>query len=137
MIRLSFVNSVKASIKLNNDVNDFLASNGTQKFIDSVCTMLNISERNRVKVVGIYKGSTDIDFFVEDSQYPTVQQATSAPSAAESASSMTQLSNTLNEVITNGSLDTHLTNIGMGEVISVSTSVIMLDEKGVFQTNLS
>jgi hypothetical protein len=50
---------------------------------------------------------------------------------------MTQMSNTLNEVITNGSLDTHLTNIGMGEVISVSTSVIMLDEKGVFQKSLS
>lgn len=62
---MSFVNSVKATIKLNQAVGDFFSSNGTGKFIDKMCSILGITDTSRLKIVGIYKGSIVIDFYIE------------------------------------------------------------------------
>ncbi len=61
---MSFVNSVKATIKIDQAVTDFFTKNGTAKFIDKMCAILNITDTSRLKIVGVYVGSTNVDFYV-------------------------------------------------------------------------
>lgn len=81
-IRMSFVNSVKASVRLDQAVGDFFTTNGTGKFIDKMCLILGITDTSRLKIVGVYKGSTVIDFYVEEKQTTSESNATSAPSSS-------------------------------------------------------
>jgi hypothetical protein len=62
---MSFVNSVKASVRMNQAVADFFTSNGTGKFIDKMSKILGITDISRIKIVGVYTGSTIVDFYVE------------------------------------------------------------------------
>jgi hypothetical protein len=64
-IRMSFVNSVKASIRMDQAVTDFFTNNGTGKFIDKMCAILGITDTSRLKIVGVYTGSTIVDFYIE------------------------------------------------------------------------
>jgi len=68
---MSFVNSVKASIRLDQAVTDFFTNNGTGKFIDKMCVILGITDTSRLKIVGVYTGSTVVDFYVEEQQTTT------------------------------------------------------------------
>ena len=61
---MSFVNSVKATIRLDQQVTEFFTSNGTVKFVDKMCKILGITDTSRLKIVGVYKGSTVVDFYI-------------------------------------------------------------------------
>ena len=41
---------------------------GQTKFIDRVCVMLGITDYSRVKVVGIYEGSVNIEILIEEEE---------------------------------------------------------------------
>lgn len=63
---MSFVNSVKATVRLDQAVTDFFTTNGTAKFIDKMCQILGITDTSRLKIVGVYTGSTVVDFYIEE-----------------------------------------------------------------------
>jgi hypothetical protein len=63
---MSFVNSVKASIRLDQQVTDFFTNNGAGKFVDKMCKVLGIIDTSRLKIVGVFTGSTVIDFFIDE-----------------------------------------------------------------------
>jgi len=63
---MSFVSSVKATIRLDKALGEFFNNNGTGKFIDKMCQILGITDTSRLKIVGVYTGSTIVDFYIEE-----------------------------------------------------------------------
>lgn len=60
-----------------------------------------------------------------------------APSSSESSSSLQQLSQQLDQAVSSGHLQTVLTSAGLGSVLSVTSTVVLVNETGQFQTDLS
>ena len=95
---MSFVNSVKATIRLDQQVSDFFTNNGTAKFIDKMCAILNITDTSRLKIVGVYTGSTIVNFYVEEQHVTTEENSTtSTPTAAQSAAAVAEINQRLQE----------------------------------------
>ena len=81
-VRVSFLNSVKASVRINKPVQQFFADNGVTLFIDRMCSVLGITDTSRLKIVGVYTGSAIVDFFIEEEETTTEDDATTADNTA-------------------------------------------------------
>ena len=57
-VRVSLTNSIQLNARIDMDIDAFFAADGQTKFIDRMCAVLGITDYSRVKVVGIYRGST-------------------------------------------------------------------------------
>ena len=55
--RLTITNSIQLTAKFNMDIEDFFNMDGKTKFIDRMAALLNIQDRSRIKVVGMFRGS--------------------------------------------------------------------------------
>lgn len=60
-----------------------------------------------------------------------------AASSSESAASLQQLSQQLDSAVSSGHLQTVLTSAGLGSVLSVTSTVVLVNETGQFQTDQS
>ncbi len=137
-IRMSFVNSVKATIRLDQQVTDFFTNNGTAKFIDKMCAILNITDTSRLKIVGVYTGSTIVNFYVEEQHVTTEENSTtSTPTAAQSAAAVAEINQKLQEAVATGLVQTVFTSVGLGNVLQVSSTIVLVNEAGVFQSDMS
>jgi hypothetical protein len=76
MPRLTMTNNVKLSIKMDMKVKDFFEMDGKTKLIDRICALLDIRDRSRVKVVGVFKGSVDLTIIIEDEKQPVETNST-------------------------------------------------------------
>lgn len=65
--RLTITNSIELTAKFSMSIEDFYNMDGRTKFIDRMVALLGLSDRSRIKVVGIYRGSVIVESFVEDS----------------------------------------------------------------------
>ena len=46
------------------DINDFYTAGGSTRLIDRVAAVFNINDQSRIKVVGIYTGSTLVTLMI-------------------------------------------------------------------------
>jgi hypothetical protein len=42
------------------NINDFFADNTQTRLVDRMCALLQITDQSRVKIVGVYPGSTQV-----------------------------------------------------------------------------
>ena len=64
--KLIVTNSIRLTVKFAMPIEEFFANDGKAKFIDKMAALLGIQDYSRIKVVGIYNGSTELGVFVED-----------------------------------------------------------------------
>lgn len=69
-VRVSLNSNVQITSRLMVDINSFFNSGGVATFIDRMTAFLNITT-DRLKVVGVYTGSTIVDFYVTPSMTTT------------------------------------------------------------------
>lgn len=48
------------------DIDNFFDIDGPTKFIDRMCALLEVKDTSRLKIVGIYEGSTVLQAFLEE-----------------------------------------------------------------------
>jgi|JI61114C2RNA_FD_contig_31_427163_length_411_multi_1_in_0_out_0_2 hypothetical protein len=58
--RITITNSIQLTAKFNMDIDAFYTMDGKTQFIDRMAALLGITDRSRIKVVGIYRGSVNI-----------------------------------------------------------------------------
>lgn len=58
--RLTITNSIQLTAKFNMNIDDFYRMDGRTQFIDRIAALLNLQDRSRIKVVGVYRGSVII-----------------------------------------------------------------------------
>ena len=96
------------------DINEFFNSGNKQtQFIDRLCAVLDIKDTSRVKIVGVYSGST----IVVTSIFPP---ATSSNSTTEKP--LTQIQTQLTNSIQSGALSSAMAQAGVGSVLSAEAT---------------
>lgn len=64
MVRVSLTNSVQLTLHFAMNISDFYSNNGQTRLIDRMCAIFQITDQSRVKIVGIYTGSTKVTLMV-------------------------------------------------------------------------
>lgn len=62
---ISVVDSISLTTHFAVDINTFFTSNAITSFINNLCAILKITDTSRVKVVGVYSGSTVVNAIIE------------------------------------------------------------------------
>ena len=66
-VRVSLTNSIQLTVRFNMDIDDFYNLDGPTEFIDRMCALLQVTDTSRLKIVGIYSGSTVVDAYIDES----------------------------------------------------------------------
>lgn len=64
MVRVSLTNSVQLSLHFAMNINDFYSAGGQTRLVDRMCAIFQITDQSRVKIVGIYTGSTLVTLMI-------------------------------------------------------------------------
>lgn len=65
--RVTLTNAIFLTAKFTIDIDAFFAADGRTKFIDRMAALLGIEDRSRIKVVGIYRGSVEVESYITSS----------------------------------------------------------------------
>lgn len=82
IVRLTVTNSIQLTAWLSMDINDFYAMDGENLFVNRIAAALNITDRSRVKIVGVYSGSVNIIAYIEETITSTFENSTQANPAS-------------------------------------------------------
>lgn len=58
LVRISLTDSVQLTLHFAMKIDDFYRVDGKTRLVDRICALFNIKDQSRVKIVGIYAGST-------------------------------------------------------------------------------
>jgi hypothetical protein len=56
-VRVTLTDSIQLTAKFDMPIANFYRDDGVTKFIDRMCALLQITDKSRVKIVGVYQGS--------------------------------------------------------------------------------
>lgn len=77
-VRVTLTSSVQVTARLSVNIDDFYGSNGITTFLDQMTAFLNIPT-NRLKIVGVYSGSTIVDAVIVPPPVDTENSGTVVP----------------------------------------------------------
>jgi hypothetical protein len=64
-VRVTLTGSIQLTAKFDMPIADFFKNDGLTRFIDRMSALLKITDKSRVKVVGVFEGSTEVVTIVE------------------------------------------------------------------------
>ena len=76
--RLTITNSIQLTAKFTMSIDDFYQMDGKTQFIDRMAALLGLTDRSRIKVVGVYRGSVIVESFVDDGHRVPEDNSTTA-----------------------------------------------------------
>ncbi len=76
--RLTITNSIQLTTKFSMSIDNFYQMDGRAQFINQMAALLGITDRSRIKVVGVYRGSVIVESFVDDGHFVPEDNSTTA-----------------------------------------------------------
>ena len=70
LVEVSLTETIQLTTRFSIDVADFFANNKLSSFISNLCALLGITDTSRVKVVGVFDGSTIVQTTIVSSSAP-------------------------------------------------------------------
>jgi len=129
-VRVSLTNSIQLTARFNMDVNKFYDIDGQTKFIDRICAILNINDTSRLKVVGVYTGSTVVTAYIEET--PSSPENAQNHDNNAGATEMENINEALNDAYSTGALGSAFpASEGFGELTDFETEVYTHEEDSV------
>lgn len=126
-VRVSLVNSVQLTARFDMPIADFFANDGATTFINRMSALLGITDTSRIKIVGIYQGSTRLVVQIDE---PTIPEADSTTvSSTTSATNIKATRASVDAVINDGSFASTMASAGLGSVDEVSVSTLLIEEE--------
>lgn len=102
---VSLVDSITLTTHFAIDINSFFSNNSTlTNFINNLCALLDITDTSRVKVVGVFSGSTKIDVVIDATNTPSPNTASNGALTSD-RSSITGLDTKLQEKLSDNSFN--------------------------------
>lgn len=101
---------------------DFFRDDGVTRFINRMAALLKINDTSRIKVVGVYTGSTIVDTFINPPSIPLDNSTTANTNAIYNE--VAELQATVNDVINSGTFSTAMGGLGFGPVTQISSTII-------------
>ena len=113
IITVEVTESIQLTTHFAADISTFFSSNSTiTNFINNLCALLQITDTSRVKIVGVFNGSTTITTSIT----PTTNN-----SGTGTATDMSTITNNINTASSSGALASGLSGIGLGNVLGVTS----------------
>jgi len=132
-VRVTLTSNVQITSRLMVPIDTFFNSGGVATFLDLMCAFLNITT-DRLKVVGVYSGSTVVDFYV----YPSINTtaANSTTTILDPVAQQAELQAILDKV---QSAAPSSINLGaLGAVLSSTGSISIINTDGsIYQPSTS
>jgi hypothetical protein len=122
-VRVTLTNSIQLTARFAMDINDFFNTNGTTKFIDRMCALLQINDTSRLKVVGVYNGSIVIDSTIS----ALTTSGNTTLTDAQQIASITATQNLLTSMQASGALSTGLASGGLTGLMSITATLNVLN----------
>lgn len=111
LVRVRLTSSVQLTLRFSMNINDFFTTDGPTRLVDRMCAILRIDDQSRVKIVGVYNGSTSVDVTITNDP-TTVVNSTSYDANADNSGSQTTLS-ALQAASASGALNTAFSDMGL------------------------
>jgi hypothetical protein len=115
------------------NINDFFSTNGPTRLVDRICAIFQITDQSRVKIVGIYNGSTVVNAQIATST------ANNTDSQSFNSTTDIQAANNLNAQIqalnAQGLVSSQLTDFGLLSMDSQVIPVHPVDNSQADDTN--
>ena len=112
LITVEVTESVQLTTHFAADISTFFNSNSSiTNFINNLCALLQITDTSRVKIVGVFNGSTTITTSITP---PTNSSGTGA------ATDLSIINTIINSASSSGTLSSGLSGIGLGSVLGVT-----------------
>lgn len=129
-VRVSLNSNVQITSRLMVDIDTFFNNGGVATFVDRMCAFLEIST-DRLKVVGVYAGSTIIDSYVTPEMNTTAENSTTTPkNIAQETAELNAIAARISSAAPS-SID-----LGpLGTVASTSATVNIVNTDGSLYTN--
>ena len=101
-MRVTLTSNVKVTARFSVDINTFYSSTGITTFLDKMSAFLGVATE-RLKIVGIYSGSTNVVFMIlPASLVPTDQSMNHAPDSDAITNELKTLALKITDSITTG-----------------------------------
>jgi hypothetical protein len=109
-------NAVQLTLRFAVDINTFFSTNGPTRLVDRMCAIFNINDQSRVKIVGVYEGSTLLVL-----QISTENNGSTTGNTTDTQSLIT-LNNQIQATYSSGQLASDLSSSAVGlPLISMSS----------------
>lgn len=117
LVRISLIDSIQLTTRFVMNASQFFVPTVFSSFITNLCALLNIQDTSRVKIVGVFSGSTLVKTFIDPIPLAAVS------SGADSSMPSTQTA--LLQAISDGSFAANMT-AGVGYMVLTASSDIHL-----------
>lgn len=118
---VSLVDSISLTTHFSMDINSFFSSSAITNFINNLCALLQITDTSRVKVVGVFSGSTIVNAVIDAASLPANTTVSNSTSTSD-PSSLTAVNDLLNSHISNGTFASTMTG-NVGPVQTVTSTI--------------
>ncbi len=118
LVRVRLTNAVQLTMLFAIPINSFFSSNGPTRLVDNMCAILGITDQSRVKIVGIYPGSTNVTLQITPVSAPSDSQNFNAATDLQAAQA---LQAQIDAASSSGSIADSMADLSL---LSTTTSVI-------------
>lgn len=117
IVEVTLVDTIQLTTHFAMKINDFFSdSSKMTNFINNLCALLHVTDTSRVKVVGVFSGSTTITTTIEAPSATSTDNATIADTAA-----------TVQAVVGSGSFSSTMAS-GVGTVITTTYAIHLVND---------
>jgi hypothetical protein len=111
LVRVRLTSSVQLTLRFSMNINDFFSTGGPTRLVDRMCAILRIDDQSRVKIVGVYNGSTTVDVIITNPPISVENSTSFEPSADNAASQATLID--IQAATASGALNTAFSDMGL------------------------
>jgi hypothetical protein len=119
LVRVRLTSSVQLTLRFSMNINDFFSSGGPTRLVDRMCAILRIDDQSRVKIVGVYNGSTQVDVIItaNTTNISDPSASTSYNSTLDDAQAV-EMNSRLQDALGSGELGTTFADMGFMSMTS-------------------
>ena len=122
--RISLTNNIQLTMKFEMSIDDFFNIGGETIFIDRMAAALGIQDQSRIKVVGVYNGSVDVDAVIEGAG--TSEEDSEGQDNEAEAAEMAAMYQAVQQTLADETWNENLTSSGLGRLLSYSANLYVI-----------
>jgi hypothetical protein len=123
-VKLELVETIQLTTHFAMTPDQFFQNTVMSNYIDNLCALLSITDTSRVKIVGVYTGSTIVQAMILPASNLTDNSSSASNSSANSTTdpSLATVQQTINQIIQSGVYSSSMLNATGFQVLSSTSS---------------
>lgn len=110
LVKVELIESIQLTTHFAMTPSQFFVSTVMSSYIDNLCALLSITDRSRVKIVGVYTGSTIVKSMILPASNSTGNSTSSNSSSNSTEPALPAVQATINSLIASGTYSSSMFN---------------------------